>query len=202
MNKDILTPVCSDDIDPSFLNLIFSHHKTIDSTNSEAIRLAKAGKAKEAGGIVVTADFQSAGRGRENRIWESAGGGDLLMSILLKPHVSLNKLSGITLLTAAVIQKTLEKLGTESSIKPPNDILVTGKKICGILIESSSQGNEIQWCVIGVGLNVNSVLGDIPADATSLRLVLGKTFEIDQVKSVLLNCFQNKYKEWLRNVGN
>ena len=180
-----------------FLNFIFSPHEVIDSTNNEAIRMAEAGKVKDGEATVVTASFQTHGRGREDKIWESADGRDLLLSILLKPRVPLNKLSGITLLAAQALQEVLKKIGVKSTIKPPNDILVDGKKICGILTESSSQGGEIQWCVIGIGLNVNSVPGDIPPDATSLRLVLSKTFELNQLKLILLDCFNLKYKEWL-----
>jgi BirA family biotin operon repressor/biotin-[acetyl-CoA-carboxylase] ligase len=175
------------------LEFFFQHYDTLASTNDEAIALAESGEEE---GTVVTADFQLNGRGREGRLWRSARGKDLLLSLILRPSFKANHVSGLTLLTAEAVQETLAIYGVPSQIKRPNDVLVGGKKISGILTESQSRGETIDWCVIGVGLNVNSQNGDIPPEATSLSFVLGKLLSLEEVKSAFLEHFREKYAEY------
>jgi BirA family biotin operon repressor/biotin-[acetyl-CoA-carboxylase] ligase len=171
----------------------FHHCGTLDSTNDEAIRLAGEG-AKE--GTVVTADFQTKGRGRDGRIWESVKDRDLLLSIILRPKVPVNRVSGLTLVAAEAVQNTLIFFKISSEIKKPNDVLVDGKKISGILTESQSRGDKIDWCVIGVGLNINSLQEELPEDATSMKLVLKNDTDKERVKSSFLQFLKESYQNY------
>ena len=176
------------------LEFSFQHYDTLSSTNDEAIELAKNGEPE---GIVITADFQLKGRGREGRAWQSARGQDLLLSILLRPPFKINHISGLTLLGAEAVQETLAIYGVKSQIKRPNDVLVDGKKICGILTESQSKGDQVDWCVLGLGLNVNSVVVEIPTEATSLHLLLNRHVDLGEVKETFLDRFRDKYVNYV-----
>lgn len=173
----------------------FLHLASTPSTNDEVIGRAKKG---ELAGLVVTANFQTHGRGREDRAWESKKGQNLLMSILLRPKVKANRVAGLTLVTAQAVREALKSFGITSSIKKPNDLLVEGKKICGILTESSSKGAGVEWCVVGIGLNANSSKEDIPPEATSMRLVSRKEYKIEEVRDKVLAAFKEKYLEWVK----
>lgn len=121
----------------------------------------------------VSADYQTNGRGRNDRVWESEDNMNLLFSLLIKDKQLIEKGSFLSLMMAVSIAKALEHYGVKNvSIKWPNDIIVNDKKICGILLE----GQIPNYIVIGVGLNVNQV--DFPNDlrrpATSMRNELGK----------------------------
>jgi len=172
------------------LEFVFRHYETLSSTNDEAIQLAQSGEPE---GTVVTADFQLNGRGREGRAWQSPRGKDLLLSLILRPSFTVSHLSGITLLAAEVVHDALRVFGVTSEIKRPNDVLVHGKKIAGILTESQSKGDAVDWCVLGVGLNVNSGHDDLLPTATSLSQILGRTVELEEVKTTFLDCFEEKY---------
>ena len=121
-------------------------------------------------GTVVTSDYQTDGRGKQSNVWESARFQNIIMSILIKPDMLVSNITRLTKLTSVAIYKTLESIGIKSVVKWPNDVLVNGKKICGILLESSVTNNEIDYVIIGIGLNVNQVyfrhLTDI---ATSIK---------------------------------
>ena len=112
---------------------------------------------------VVSALSQSAGRGQGDHTWHSKPGENLLFSILLKePPVSPNCQKQISDAVAESMVQLLEKHGIEAWIKPPNDIWVKDKKICGILIEHALISGRISWSILGVGLNVNQT--DFPSD--------------------------------------
>jgi BirA family biotin operon repressor/biotin-[acetyl-CoA-carboxylase] ligase len=172
------------------LSFAIHHHAVLKSTNDEAIRLALEGAPE---GTVVTADLQTKGRGRDGRTWESGKGSDLLLSLLLRPPIKASQASGLTLVAAHAVQKTLEGLGISSKIKKPNDVLVNGKKIAGILTESQSKGAHLEWCVVGVGLDVNSVKGEIPEEAVSIRMILGKEADLGRIKAEFLENFKTQY---------
>ena len=126
-------------------------------------------------GTVVIADEQTAGRGRIKRVWLSPKG-SLALSIILYPSV-VNLPSLIMLASLAVVHSIEAVTGLRSQIKWPNDVLVNGRKVCGILIESSVRGNIVDYAIIGIGINVNLRLSDFPAIqsiATSLSAELGR----------------------------
>ena len=127
--------------------------ETIDSTNSCAKTLAEAGMEE---GTVVLADFQSAGRGRLGRTWLSEPGKNLLFSFILRPAMDSKAVGTLSLFAAAGVAHGIETFtGEHIECKWPNDLLISGKKFCGILLESSFSADKLDYAVIGVGINVN-----------------------------------------------
>ena len=127
---------------------------SIDSTNEEIKRKAAEGAAE---GLVIAADMQTAGKGRRGRAWQSPAGKNLYFSILLRPEVKPDKASMVTLLMAVAVQKAAAAVSsTETLIKWPNDVIMHGKKITGILTEMYLKGEEIDFVVIGTGVNVKA----------------------------------------------
>ena len=126
----------------------------IDSTNLEVKRRAEAGAEAP---LLIAADTQTAGRGRRGRTWISPPGNDIYMSLLLRPSIRPEHASMLTIVAAlAVAGGIREETGLEAGIKWPNDAVVNGKKICGILTEMSTDMEEISYVVPGIGINVNS----------------------------------------------
>lgn len=168
------------------------------STNDEAIRRAKSGEDFEDGEAFI-ADRQTAGRGRMGRSWESPPG-NLYVSFLLKPQVSIAKATELTLLAADVVCKVLAPLSpVPLTIKPPNDILVQGKKLAGILAESATLKDRPLWVVVGIGINLNS--GDFSPElseaATSLKKISGRTVDVSETASALIENFERAYRGFI-----
>ncbi len=129
-----------------------------DSTNLQAMALGRNGAAVPQ---LVVADAQTAGRGRRGRPWESTPGLGLYFSLLIKPELPLAQAPLLTLATGLAVQQALNQLEIKSvMIKWPNDILISGKKICGILSEVESQGSQLLFVVLGIGLNVHQQVQD------------------------------------------
>lgn len=146
----------------------------VDSTNSYAKKLAEQGEPE---GTLVVAERQTAGRGRRGRSWESPRGVNVFMTLLLRPKLHPSRVSGITLLAALAIARAVDETASlEVEIKWPNDVLVAGKKICGILTEMSSEENFIHYAVVGIGINVNqeSFPEELREKASSLYLAAGE----------------------------
>lgn len=151
-------------------------HDAVDSTNR---RLADLGRAGAAHGTVLAADHQTAGSGKGDRVWFSKPGGGLCLSVLLRPEARTEDLPQLTLLTAVAVLDALFASGIAAArVKWPNDILVDGRKVCGILAEGGVSADGSGFVVIGVGLNVNLTANDFPLDlrevATSLAAVAGR----------------------------
>lgn len=168
------------------------HYDSLDSTNNLCQELAKGGASE---GIVVKADYQTSGRGRFERKWVSPRGKNLLFSILLRPKWKSSKVPILTMVTAECLVELLTGLGVQSKIKRPNDVLVNGKKIAGILSESSGAGDTIDYLVIGVGLNVNSKKREIPEGATSILLETEKSIDREELLEKFLTVFQKRYEK-------
>ena len=148
-----------------------------DETDSTNNRAKEAGNNKEPHGTLFVADMQMAGKGRRGRVWKSPSGSSIYMTILLYPDIPPVKAPQLTLIMAiAVAEGIREVTGLETKIKWPNDIVVNGKKICGILTEMSTEIDYINHVVIGVGINVNqdTFPDDIKETASSLKMELGK----------------------------
>ncbi|MCD8230702.1 MAG: biotin--[acetyl-CoA-carboxylase] ligase [Clostridiales bacterium] len=126
----------------------------VDSTNSEVKRQAEDGAGH---GLLVIGEQQSSGRGRRGRTWESPKGAGIFMSLLLKPDIAPGHASMLTLVMGLAVRDALEQMGVpDVKIKWPNDIICSGKKICGILTEMSAQMDYINYIVVGVGINVHN----------------------------------------------
>ena len=170
----------------------------IDSTNLEVKRRAEAGAEAP---LLVAADTQTAGRGRRGRTWISPPGNDIYMSLLLRPPIRPEHASMLTIVAAlAVAGGIREETGLEAGIKWPNDAVVNGKKICGILTEMSTDMEEISYVVPGIGINVNSeeFSPGIAATATSLKLCLGRTVKRAGIIAAVIRCFAEYYRIFLR----
>lgn len=178
-------------VDTEIIGRNFIYSDEVESTNS--FLLNKANKFNSDGTILL-AEKQTKGRGRKERVWYSAKGQNLTFSILLTSKKYLGKkfnlLNFTTSLSVAFALENLFQLKTE--LKWPNDVLVNGKKICGILLESTSQGNKIERVVIGVGLNVNQGLfqGNFNLEPTSVKLELGENVDREKLLAELLNTFE------------
>ena len=145
-------------------------------------------------GTVVIADEQTAGKGRLKRVWLSPKG-NIALSIILHPSVA-HLPSLIMLASLAVIHSIEAVTGLKSQIKWPNDVLINGRKVCGILIESEVQGNIVNYAIIGIGINVNLRLTDFPEirlTATSLSDELGKSVACLSVVRYLLVDMERLY---------
>lgn len=164
-----------------------------DSTMNEAQRLIASGHQPP---FFIIAKKQTAGRGRLGRVWESNSQGSLFISLVAKPVIPLQKLPSITPLFAVYLAKLLnEKFSLNSQVKWPNDILLNGKKICGILAETRVDPDAMLELVFGVGLNVNGDKSDWPASlklsATTIQAEQKKIFDINLISAELISCFFN-----------
>ncbi|MFH1798381.1 MAG: biotin--[acetyl-CoA-carboxylase] ligase [Candidatus Omnitrophota bacterium] len=159
------------------------HYEDIDSTNAKAYELADKG-AEE--GTVVFAETQSRGKGRMGRAWISPSGG-IYMSIVLRPRSEPSGIGAITLVSALAIARAIQDVrAVGCGIKWPNDILIEGKKVCGILTEIKAESDKIDFLILGIGINVNVDLKKLPKTSTSLqadriRLVQCALKEIEKV---------------------
>lgn len=164
------------------------HFKEIDSTNSylkNTYRLLD-------NFTFVSTDYQSHGKGREDRVWQSKSGENLMFSFLIKNEELMKYSSVLSILTAVEVAKELEKYGINKvNIKWPNDVLIDDKKVCGILLE----GQIPDYLVVGVGLNVNQkeFPDGLRRPATSLSLEIKRNLNIDELKSRLFNNIVNNF---------
>lgn len=134
------------------------------STNDEAARFARSGASH---GTVVIAETQSAGRGRDGRVWRSPPGG-LYLSAILRPPIALDMVPPLTLAIGVAVCDAVRLCGVGGRLKWPNDVLVDRKKLAGVLVEAQSQGGRLESVVVGIGLNLMEVPADVSDIATSL----------------------------------
>lgn len=168
-----------------------------DSTNTQAKRLGEEGA--EHGTFVVT-QCQTAGRGRRGRSWESPEG-NVYFTFILRPDVEVSRASMITLISALALAKAIEKVtGLHTQIKWPNDVVANGKKLCGILTESSTDLEYINYVVVGIGINVNqtSFPDELADKASSLLLELGHSVNRGAVLGEFLNLFEVYYDIFIK----
>jgi BirA family biotin operon repressor/biotin-[acetyl-CoA-carboxylase] ligase len=161
------------------------------STSDIAHRLGLEGAAH---GHLVLAERQTSGRGRRGRSWISPSGVNLYFSLLLRPAIAPAHAAELTLVAAVGACEALRELGAKAFIKWPNDLQIDGRKVCGILTEMSSAGGQVQFVVLGVGLNVNLEAEALPPEiretATSLRLALGRELDRAEVLAKVLSSLE------------
>jgi BirA family biotin operon repressor/biotin-[acetyl-CoA-carboxylase] ligase len=162
------------------------------STNDEASRLIQAGNVME--GTTIVTHHQTAGRGQRGNTWISDKGKNLTFSIILKPAVlPVKDQFYLNMAIALGVYDYLRDIfGDTVKIKWPNDILIKGKKVCGILIENQVSGQQIQHSIVGVGLNVNQEKFSLE-NATSLRVLSGKEFQLEDVLESVLEKIESRY---------
>lgn len=159
-----------DSLHTTFIGQNVQYFPSVDSTQVKAHALAKDGAPE---GTVIIADHQSGGKGRLGRVWHSPSGTGIWMSILLRPKLELHRCPQLTLLAAvACVEAIREQTELPVMIKWPNDILLNGKKICGILTELNAEADCINYIITGIGMNVNtpSFPEELRDIATSLSL--------------------------------
>jgi len=148
-------------------------------------------------GAVAVAEEQTQGRGRLGRNWEAPAGTSVLVSVLLLPTVQAARLPELSLVAGGAVAEAIEEVtGIEPTIKFPNDVLVAGRKVAGILAESS-EGRV----VLGIGVNANQTREQLPVDAqtepTSLRLELGEPVNRVQLLAAILLQLERAYDAWV-----
>lgn len=185
-----------------------------DATDSTNLRIRQAGDEGAPHGTLAVADRQTAGRGRRGRSWESPEGSCIYMSLLLRPEIAPDRASMITLVMALSVAEGIRRyLGQtihgernmpESvpavQIKWPNDIIISGKKLAGILTEMSSQIDYINHVIVGVGINVNIMefSEEIKGTATSLRKEYGCEIKRAGLIAEVMKCFEKNYEIFLK----
>lgn len=177
-------------------NLVFLD--VVDSTNTRAKQLAEAGAPD---GTLVVAESQSAGKGRRGRFWMAPAGTGVWMSLLLRPQIEPQNASMLTLVAAMAVETGIRvATGLDGSIKWPNDVVVDGKKVCGILTEMSADMDCVSHVVVGIGINVN--IREFPEElqdkATSLLLVSGQPVKRAKLLNAVLNAWEEYYGRYLQ----
>ena len=183
---------------PKWVGCEILYFDSLDSTNTKAQELAEKGYPS---GTLVVADKQIAGKGRRGRNWESPSCCGIFMTLMLKPDINPNNASMLTLVSALAVAKALADItGKDAKIKWPNDIVIDGRKVCGILTEMSAQFDYINNIVIGIGINVNnsSFPEEISATASSLRLLSGgKKYRRAEIIEKIMEYFEKYYSIFL-----
>jgi len=172
------------------------YREEVDSTNTLLRALAEEGAPE---GTLCIAECQARGRGRRSRSWFSLPGKSLTFSFLLRPLLSPSFCASCTLLAGIALAEALEGLGFSPALKWPNDVLLGGRKVAGILLETATDLDEVSWMVLGVGVNVNLEerdLASLPFRATSLLLEGGVPVLRVEVLRRFLACFLVAYKRW------
>lgn len=179
----------------TFENYEFIHANEVDSTNNYVRSMATSLTEKEF--VVVTADFQTSGRGQRGNSWESEKGKNLLFSILCRPtFLNANQQFRLSQVISLSIKEELEHHAKKISIKWPNDIYWREKKIGGILIENDLEGKQIALSIIGVGINLNQLdfTGDAP-NPVSLMQATGQPKDADTILQKILARFEFYYRK-------
>ena len=185
---------------PSLHGTIFSehihHYFRIGSTNAEAMTAAAAGAPE---GSVYLAEEQTAGRGRGSHGWHSARSAGIYCSVVLRPQVAPADVLMLSLAAGLAVRDAVEQVtGLRADLRWPNDLLLGGKKFCGILIEMNAEATRVRYAVVGIGMNVNqeSFPTSIEHVATSLRMenAGGRTWSRVELAAALLKSLDREYR--------
>lgn len=168
--------------------------REVNSTNSWAFKKGLRGAGE---GEVFLAEAQTAGKGRVGRTWYSPPGKNLYMSVLLRPELPPSKVPLLSLCGATAVAEVLKEEGLEPEIKWPNDVLLRGRKVSGVLAEAYSDPDRVLFVVLGIGLNVNMDQGDFPEGlrdlATSLKAELGRELDRNAMARGILEALEDLY---------
>ena len=166
--------------------------KETDSTNNWVKNLSRQGAPH---GTLAAAEFQSAGKGRMGRVWKAPEGSSVMMSLLLRPDFAPQYASMLTLVMGLSVAQAVEDLDIRTSIKWPNDVVVSRKKICGILTEMSAEMDCIHYVVVGIGINVGQkeFAGEISKTATSVLIEKGSLVPRSLIVAAVMESFEKYY---------
>ncbi|SHF56186.1 biotin--[acetyl-CoA-carboxylase] ligase [Ornithinibacillus halophilus] len=187
-------------LDTEWLGNTIIHKEQTTSTQHIAHQAAQNGAAH---GTIIVADEQTQGKGRLQRPWHSAKNLGIWLSIIIRPSILPYLAPQLTLMTATVLADVLHNKGIEPKIKWPNDILINQSKVAGILTEMQAEQDQIQYIVIGIGMNVNHKQHDLPEDvnrkATSLTIETNKSWDINKLIQDILKQFEDTYADYIDN---
>ncbi len=165
------------------------------STNDIIDRMARDGVPE---GVVVFAESQTRGRGRLGRVWMSPPRAGLWFSVLLRPDLRPQETTQLTVAAATAVARAIKsQTGVSPDVKWPNDILVRGKKVAGILTELTAELDHVKYVILGIGVDVNQQVSDFPSDlrrlATSLRIETGRAIDRSNLAAAILRELDNDY---------
>lgn len=172
-------------------------YEETDSTNTRAKALAEEGAPE---GTMIVAERQNAGKGRRGRSWSSPPGSGIFMSLVLRPDIAPSQASMVTLAAAAAVARGIRRAtGVQAMIKWPNDLVLSGKKLCGILTEMTTEMESIQYAVVGIGINVNTeeFPQELSGTATSLFQETGTRWKRGLLIGAVAKAFEDCYREFL-----
>lgn len=180
----------------SFLAQNIIYHEKIDSTQDEAKRLAKQGKAIN--GMYIVTDNQTKGKGTKGRSWYGGEYENICGTFVLTPNCNIKQIENLTILLAQCLVTTIKELyDIRLDIKYPNDVMCNGKKVSGILTESVTNNEIVKYIFIGIGIDVNQIIftPEIEQIATSLKKEYNKDFDREEIISTFFNIFEEEYNK-------
>jgi BirA family transcriptional regulator, biotin operon repressor / biotin---[acetyl-CoA-carboxylase] ligase len=196
---DILTPdMLRQRLKGSLFGKRIYHFFKTDSTNRVGLELGHGGEAE---GAVILAEEQTAGKGRAGRSWQSDRATGIYVTLLLRPRLAPVQAPLLTMMAGLSVYAAIQaQTGITPDLKWPNDLLLRGKKVGGILTEMHAEPSQVRFVIVGIGLNVNQekFAGDLGATATSLRIETGKHESRLELLVRLLREFENDYNRFLR----
>ncbi|MEN6469795.1 MAG: biotin--[acetyl-CoA-carboxylase] ligase [Smithella sp.] len=184
-----------------FIGHQLHYYEEIGSTNDEAFRLGVQGAPE---GAALIAERQNAGKGRMQRVWHSPAGANIYTSVILRPHFEMACAPQISIAAGVAVAETLNPYCPDKvMLKWPNDVLIEGKKVCGILSQMKMSGNAIDFVVVGIGINVNLNREQFPQDiqsiATSLAIGSGRKISREELIVSLYENLAKWYKQLLQS---
>ena len=196
--SDILTPLLRGTIFSKHIH----HYYKIGSTNSAAMEAASNGAPE---GSVFLAEEQIQGRGRGAHSWHSSRSAGIYVSVILRPALAPSEVLTLSLAAGLAVHSALRELDPklDPDLKWPNDVLLDGKKCCGILTEMSAEATHVRHVVVGIGINVNqaSFPAVLQAEATSLRLATGTEWSRVELAAALLKSLHREYRNLVEKPG-
>lgn len=185
--------------------IIGSDIMVLDSVSSTNTMLSEIASSNPGEGMVLIADEQTGGRGRAGKNWFSPSGSNIYMSVLFRPDIHPSYSPVFTFIASLALVKTLKGFNFVPEVKWPNDILINGKKVSGVLTEMRSKEGKLDYIIVGIGLNVNlteeliniNLSGEVNK-VTSLFLESGEKFGREQVASRLISVLDEYYLKFLR----
>jgi BirA family biotin operon repressor/biotin-[acetyl-CoA-carboxylase] ligase len=173
-------------------------YQEIGSTNDEAFDLAAAGSPE---GTVVIADSQTKGKGRLQRVWHSPAGSNIYTSIILRPYLEPQSAPQISILAGVAVAEIMDNFCPGMvNLKWPNDILLKGKKVCGILAQMKTSASRVDFIILGIGINININYNQLPQDikntATSLSIETGRNISRQEL---IIGLYENLAK-WYKKL--
>ena len=198
MSEEPMNLSCLDGMTCRRIGKVVNFHRSVPSTNDLAKEMADGGCAD---GTVVFAEEQTGGKGRAGRRWTSSEGG-IYLSVVLKGEMDLKTVNSLPLIFGLAVSKTISTSAMiESGLKWPNDVLIGEKKVCGVLMEASVKAEEVEYVVVGIGLNVNNSLKDLDEEtrerSTTLSDEIGEKLDRRELLRNLLYFLDLHYDRYL-----